>query len=146
MNIRNKSIISIINNREVLLTEGCDPIRDFRFYVPVGGGVEFGESIQAAAEREMREELGLSGQTLDFVNFHESIFQFLGQTEHEIVFHFVCHISNESRANLPTHVIESSGERVEFFWYSRTELERIKLGVVPPQIYDELFDALASQK
>ncbi len=90
----------------------------------------------------MHEELGLSGQTLHFVNFHESIFEFLGKTEHEIVFHFICHITDESRANLPTHVVESNGEQVEYAWYSKAKLEKIASGVVPPQIYDEAIAAL----
>lgn len=142
MAIRNKSIVSVVNNGEVLLSEGYDPVREFRFYRPVGGSVEFGEPTKVAAERELKEELGLSGQTLRFMNFHESMFQFLGKDEHEIMFHFICHITDEARANLPSHVTESNGEKVNVSWYSKAELEKIRSGIVPPTIYRELIDAL----
>ena len=34
----------------MLFTEGYDSVQDFKFYCPVGGGVEFGETVHAAAE------------------------------------------------------------------------------------------------
>ncbi|MBB3998917.1 NUDIX hydrolase [Aureimonas pseudogalii] len=38
-----------------------------------GGRVEFGEGLEAAARRELREETGLSAGTLRFVRNHEAI-------------------------------------------------------------------------
>ena len=142
MKIRNKSIVSLINDGEVLLTEGYDTVREFRFFVPVGGGVEFGETIHEAAERELSEELGVKDQHLKFVNFHESLFTHMGTDFHEIMFHFICNVSNEIRSNLPSHVTESSGETVSFSWYSKLELEKIKANVVPPQIFGEIQNVL----
>ena len=142
MKIRNKAIVSIINSGEVLFTEGYDPVRDFRFYCPVGGGVEFGETTHAAAERELCEELGVEGQTLEFVNFHENMFEFFGKDEHEIMFHFICHISDSVRENLPAQVTESNGEKINISWHSKSELEIIEPNIVPPGIYGELVNAL----
>ena len=45
MKIRTKVIISLINQGQVLLSEGYDRVRDIQFYIPVGGGVEFGERM-----------------------------------------------------------------------------------------------------
>ena len=142
MRIRNKVIISVVNRQEVLLSEGYDPVRDFRFYIPVGGGVEFGETIHAAAKRELFEELGIRDQSLAFIEFHESFFEFNGTQEHEIMFHFVCHISDEQRNLLAPTGIESSGEQFPIAWHSRGSLESIKKSLVPPEIFHDLTNIL----
>jgi 8-oxo-dGTP pyrophosphatase MutT (NUDIX family) len=42
----------------MLVGEGYDRVRDQRFYRPLGGQIEAGESPEQALIREMREELG----------------------------------------------------------------------------------------
>lgn len=142
MNIRNKSIISVLNSNEVLLTEGYDSVRKFYFYIPVGGGIEFGETSHDAAKRELFEELQVRGENLEFIGFHENIFSFQADQHHEIVFHFLCRIFDQTRSTLPEQVTETSGEMVNYSWYSKHGLEKIRSNIVPPQIYNELVDAL----
>lgn len=138
MKIRNKVIISVFNNQEVLLAQGYDPVRDFKFYIPVGGGVEFGEKLYDAAKRELFEELGIKTKHLEFVNFHECFFSFNGIPEHEIIYHYICHIDGERRKTLPSEGVESNGECFRIDWFSKSTLETIKESIVPPEIFEEI--------
>ncbi len=142
MKIRDKVIISLINQGQVLLSEGYDRVRDIQFYIPVGGGVEFGETLDKAAKRELFEELGVKDQELKFANFHESLFEFNGIPEHEIMFHYACHIENSVRASLPAEGVESNGEYFKITWFTREELATIRENLVPPLIYDEICNEL----
>ncbi|MCA9004630.1 MAG: NUDIX domain-containing protein [Planctomycetaceae bacterium] len=142
MKIRTKVIISLVHGGQVLLSEGYDPVRDFRFYIPVGGGVEFRERLQDAAARELFEELGLKDQELQFLNFHESIFEFNGVPEHEIMYHYLCRIDDSVKAALPAEGIESDGVSFKVTWFTGEELTSIRNGLVPPKIYDDLCQVL----
>lgn len=142
MKIRTKVIISLIHRGQVLLSEGYDPVRDFRFYIPVGGGVEFRERLQDAAARELFEELGLKDQELQFLNFHESIFEFNGVPEHEIMYHYQCRISDSVKAALPAEGIESDGATFKVTWLTGEDLSSIRNELVPPKIYDDLCQVL----
>ena len=142
MKIRNKVIISVINRGEVLLSEGYDPIRDFKFYIPIGGGVEFGESIKEAAIRELREEIGLEGQILSYEDFHELFFEFRGKKEHEVMFHFICKVSDEIRKSIPVVGVESDGESIPLTWVSKPELVESRGSIVPEGLYETLYKKL----
>lgn len=142
MKIRNKVIISLINQGQVLLSEGYVQEYDVQFFIPVGGGVEFGETLDHAATRELFEELGVRDQKLKFVNFHESFFEFEGIREHELMFHYVCHIEDSVRESLPAEGVESNGERFSIAWFSQEELAAIRKKLVPSLIYDEVCNEL----
>jgi 8-oxo-dGTP pyrophosphatase MutT (NUDIX family) len=49
---------------ELLLLRWRDPVEGFEVWEPPGGGVEPGESWEAAARRELREEAGLTAREL----------------------------------------------------------------------------------
>lgn len=140
--IRNKVIISVIHQGQVLLAEGYDPHREFLFYIPVGGGLEFGETLEAAAKRELFEELGITAHALQFLGFHESHFEYQGIPEHEIMFHYLCSIDDSVRDALPETGTESDGIPFKVLWFSRDELATVKQQLVPPGIYEPLQSQL----
>jgi 8-oxo-dGTP pyrophosphatase MutT (NUDIX family) len=125
-----------------LLAEGYDPSCDFRYHISIGGGVEFGETLHDAAQRELHEEIGISDHPLDFIGFHEAIFTLNGIPEHQIIYHFSCHISDKTRAILPDSGTESNGGLFTIQWFSREDLESIQSNIVPPGIYSELQQKL----
>ena len=142
MTVRTKVVVSLINSGEVLLSEVYDPVKKKRMYVPVGGGVEFREYLIDAARREVKEELGISIDDLEFRSFTENIFEYDGKQAHEIVYHFVARIDDAMRDSLPVHGTEDNGQRFSIDWYSTKLLANIRESVVPQEIYDEIQAAL----
>ncbi|MCR6488200.1 NUDIX hydrolase [Amycolatopsis sp. OK19-0408] len=56
------------------------------FYRPLGGGIEFGESSEAALRREFREELDAEVTVGRLLGVLENVFTWQGRPGHEIVF------------------------------------------------------------
>jgi len=84
--IRVVAICLFARGNQILVAEGYDATKGSPFYRPLGGGVEFGESTQAALMREVREELGQEVKGLRLVGTLENLFELEGIQGHEIVF------------------------------------------------------------
>ena len=100
----------------VLLAPGYDPVKDQRFYRPLGGGIEFGELAADAARRELRDELGAEIDGLKLLGVFENIFTYLGQPGHELVWLYEARFADPSLE--ATNVIEAdeSGAKFEAHW------------------------------
>jgi 8-oxo-dGTP pyrophosphatase MutT (NUDIX family) len=69
----------------ILVAPGFDRVKGQKFYRPLGGGIDFGERAEAAARREIQEELGAEIDGPRFLGAVENIFTFLGEPGHELV-------------------------------------------------------------
>ena len=78
----------IINNRKVLL---LDTRSTRKLFLP-GGGVNLGERIEDALKREVKEEVGIEIEVIDFLKFKESFFYYdpLNEAYHNFSFFFLC--------------------------------------------------------
>lgn len=140
--VRAKVVVSVLHDHRVLLGEFHDDVKDWTFHVPIGGGVEFGESLADAAHREVREEIGLELRDLEFLGFHENLFTFNGLDEHEIIFHFAGEIGSEERRTLPVRGTESNGVSFPVAWHTAAQVESLGEALVPAGIADELIARL----
>ncbi|WP_297839523.1 NUDIX hydrolase [Pseudomonas sp.] len=70
---------------KILVNEFYDAIKKERFFRPIGGGIEFGETSAQAIIREVQEELGLPITNIRLIGTLESIFIYNGNPGHEIV-------------------------------------------------------------
>jgi len=91
-------------------------------YVMPGGHIELGERMLDALRREIKEESGLNIHNIEFICFHESIFdEAFWKKKHCIFFDFAC------KTNSTKVILNSEGE--EFVWVSLEDA--LKLPVEP---------------
>jgi 8-oxo-dGTP pyrophosphatase MutT (NUDIX family) len=69
----------------ILVMQGYDPLKGETFYRPLGGTIEFGEYSRETIERELMEEIGAEVADLRYLATIENVFEYNGQTGHEIV-------------------------------------------------------------
>ncbi|RBJ04766.1 NUDIX hydrolase [Micromonospora provocatoris] len=81
---------------DVLVFEYHDSTKDETFYRPLGGGIDFGETAEAAVRRELREELGVELLDVRLLGVLENLFHAFGRDGHEIVFSFDCRLADRS--------------------------------------------------
>jgi 8-oxo-dGTP pyrophosphatase MutT (NUDIX family) len=115
----------------ILVHEGDDPVKGIRFARPLGGGIDFGEHSRDAVVREIREELGAEITDVEFVCMMESIYIYLGEPGHEIVFVYDGRFVDEhlyEQASLQV----TEGKRIfEARWKSLEELNAEHILLVP---------------
>ncbi len=76
----------IFNNRSILLIKQHVPTLNKAVWMPPGGGVAFGEKLEDALIREVKEETNLK------VNYHvlQYLHEFYQNKHHAIEFYFYC--------------------------------------------------------
>lgn len=122
--IRPIAICVFRNNGRILAFEGHDPSKGQTYYRPLGGGIEFGESGEAAVRREIMEELHSEIDELVHLGFLENIFVFNGKPGHEIVMVYDGELSKSKLyEQAEMEVTEANGEVVRAMWKSLDEFE-----------------------
>jgi len=86
--IRHVAICVFRHGNRILVAPGHDDVKNERFFRPLGGAVEFGESAEDALRREIREELCLEIENVVRLGVVENRFEYRGQPGHEVVFVF----------------------------------------------------------
>ncbi|HKJ34240.1 MAG TPA: NUDIX domain-containing protein [Balneolales bacterium] len=78
----------IVRDRSLLMVKMKAPTSDKAFWIPPGGGLEFGESMQHALIREMKEETGLKVKVNDLRYTSE----YINPPWHAVEFYFDCEL------------------------------------------------------
>lgn len=94
--VRVKVICIFGDGGRILAIDGGDPVTGERFWVPVGGGVELGETSREALIREIEEELSAELSDIALLGVLENIFTFKGEQGHEIMFVYDARFVDES--------------------------------------------------
>lgn len=101
----------IINDSgETLLVKRTSKTRnEAGFWSKPGGGVEFGEKVEDAAKREIKEELGVEIELIKFLGFTNSIMK--DENQHWISFNYLAKITGGELKNL------EPGKHEEIKWF-----------------------------
>jgi 8-oxo-dGTP pyrophosphatase MutT (NUDIX family) len=89
--IRNISVGLPIRSGHVLMIDGLDRVKNEAFHRAIGGGIEFGETADAALRREFLEELDVTIGETRLLGVLENIFEYEGRPGHEIAHVFAVH-------------------------------------------------------
>lgn len=133
--IRAKSVCLFRHEGRILLAEGYDPVKNTHYLLPIGGGVDFGETSVAAAIREVEEEIGAKAVELILLGVSENIFEYNGKPGHEIVFVYEGRFADEAFYQQEiVHGVESNGMPIVMRWIEQTAVLSDALTVFPDGI------------
>ena len=106
----------ILRDQQILLcrAKGAD-----WFFLP-GGHVEFGEMLERALTREIKEELGLYARIGARIATVENMYTKKQRRYHEINFLFEAKISDKAK-------VKSQEDHIEFSWYDIDLLKNVRL-------------------
>ncbi len=139
--IRPIAICLFRNGNRILVSEGFDTVKQNYYYRPLGGGIEYGESSQAAVVREIQEELSLEVENLQLISVIENIFTYEGEQGHEIVFVFDGEFSDKSLYKLDEidGYEQEANVRFKAKWRSLDEIEKNGSRLVPKDLANLLL-------
>ena len=143
MPIRGKAIVIIRNEDKFLFTVCHEQERQETFYIPVGGGIEFGERSIDAAAREALEETGQEVTNLQLISITENIFRYNAKEEHEILFTYLADFKDPAAYHHPLAAgLDCDGQMIELTWATLPEVDERGVRVYPENLLDILRDLL----
>jgi ADP-ribose pyrophosphatase YjhB (NUDIX family) len=122
----------------ILVHEGEDTVKGCSFARPLGGGIEFGESSQAAVVREIQEELGAEITDVRLLGVVESTYTYQGKPGHEIVFVYDGRFADATFYQQDTLTVREGDQVFKARWRSLSALAQGTPTLVPPQLWEYL--------
>lgn len=137
--IRAKSVCIFRHQNKILLTEGYDPTKDEHYLIPLGGGIEFGETSKQAAVREIFEEISAETYAHELLGVVENLFVFDGTPGHEIVFIYEAKfVDEELYYKSELEGFESNGVKINVRWFDQDVLKNGAIKIYPHGILNIL--------
>ena len=117
----------INNNNEALLLKRTSKARNMAgYWMQPGGGVEFGEKVEDAVKREIKEELGVDIKIIRFLSFTEGILK--EEKQHWVALSFLAEIVG--------------GEIKNFEPEKHEEIKWFKLDNLPEKLAQNTVDSI----
>lgn len=106
----------IRDDDRILVWDDLNPDTGEVVAVPLAGGVEFGETGEAAIRRELLEEIGVVAGVVRYLGALEDIFEWNGQARHEVHLVYDVAVSDPRIAGLAEIEVDDEGERYVARW------------------------------
>ncbi len=126
------------HQNRLLLQEFWHEHDRYHFFRPPGGGIELGERAVDAARREMREELDTEISEPELITVLENIFEYGGETKHEIVFLFRAAVLDERITSVPEIQILDNTYAFRAVWQPVERLLREEVVLYPVALRAQL--------
>ncbi|MFZ2153182.1 MAG: NUDIX hydrolase [Microgenomates group bacterium] len=127
-----KVIVGVLvrnKNKFLLVRETLEGGKDY--WIIPGGKVEFGETLEIAAKREILEETGIVAKELSFLVFREAIAP--KYNYHGVIFFFeTISETTETRDDVESKVIEAK-------WFTREEVLKLPLVFSAKELFEDVI-------
>ncbi|WP_414529887.1 NUDIX hydrolase [Nodularia chucula] len=122
----------IRDGERIFVYEGYESVKQETYYRALGGGVDFGETSQAALQREFQEEIQAELTNIKYLGSIENIFTFNDQQGHEIIQTYECDFVDSKFYQLESLIFsESKNHQHKALWVDIAEFKSGKLRLVP---------------
>ncbi len=119
---------------KILAVQGYDKIRKQKFYRPIGGGIELGETSRQALKREIKEELNADIINLKQIGIIENIFTYQGKPGHEIVFIYDAEFKDKKFYRQKNITVNEKSHKSLAFWLPIDKLPLKNQPIYPPEL------------
>ncbi|MEM6423986.1 MAG: NUDIX hydrolase [Cyanobacteria bacterium P01_D01_bin.128] len=133
--IRAIAICLFRNGDRILANQGYNRSAQRHFCRPLGGGIDFGETSEAAVIREIQEELGAELVRPKFLGVLESIFVYNDAPGHELVFVYDGQFADAALYNQPVIRAVEGDRTFEARWYALEDLKSGEIRLVPEGLW-----------
>jgi 8-oxo-dGTP pyrophosphatase MutT (NUDIX family) len=130
--IRPLALGLIEHQGHVFVSRGEDALTHLPFYRFLGGGIEFGETSQAALQREFWEELEAEITAVEYITCLDNIFTFDGKPKHELIQLFRARFADPRFYEVAQQFRFVEGDRVDkAFWLNTSRIFSGECRLVP---------------
>ena len=123
----------------VFVSKSADPKTRETFYRFLGGGIDFGETSEAALAREFVEEVQAELTQLEYITCLDNIFEYNGKPKHELIQLFRARFADERFYRLDEGFRFVEGDRVDkAIWIPVSKVLSGELRLVPESCWPYL--------
>ena len=126
----------------VLVVPGYDEVKGQHFYRPLGGEIEFMETAEAAARRELLEEIGAEIVEMRLLGTFENLFTYRGTSGHELVWVFEGTFADPSLYERESIACSEGEANFEAHWVPMDVFTRGEAPLYPDGLLDLLVQRI----